>query len=138
VSEKNLRAAMVEANLELVEEAVAEGRLTQEQDHLIKQRIEERQILFPKLHRDQPLGQRIVRGSRAVTGAAAEVLGMEKGDLIAEVRSGKSLLQVALENGLTEEQFKADLLAQVQASLNELVVQEKLTGEQASCIFAGI
>lgn len=138
VSEDDLTAAMVAANMELVDEAVAEGLLTEEQGDLIKRRIEEKQILFPRMHRDHPPRHRIVKGAMLITGAAAEALDMEKEQLIAEVRSGKSLLEVALENGFREEQFKADLLGEAQATLDELVAEGKIAEEQATRIFESI
>ena len=64
-------------------------------------------------------------------GAAAEVLGMEKGELLQELQDGQTLAQVAEGKGRGVDEFKDDLLAQIEADLNGLVEEEKITQERA-------
>jgi len=62
--------------------------------------------------------------------SAAGVLGMEVSQLKGQLNSGKSLAQVAQEQGMSVEDFKAALIAAVDADLQAKVDEGKLTQEQ--------
>lgn len=134
ISEEELTTAMKEARLEMIDEAVAEGRLSEEQADRLRERVEAGAILplRPPAHHPRPgTCQRAVNFGLE---AAAQVLGMEKGQLIQEIRSGKSLAEVAEAQGMTVEEFKEAFLSQIETQLDELVAQGKLSGEQAERI----
>jgi hypothetical protein len=119
VSEDELRTAIDDARGETLDEAVAEGRLTERQ----AERMQERGFPFA--------GGRMLHGRGHVMDAVAEVLGMTPADLVAQLQDGNSLADVAEAQGMSVEDFKAALLAQVQAQLDELVAEGGLTQEQA-------
>ena len=135
ISEEQLRTAFQEAELELVDEAVAEGRLTPEKAERIRERISEGRI-FPPLGRPHHKPYPRVQG--LIVDSAATVLGMEKEALVEELRSGQSLAEVAEAQGMSVGDFKTALLAQVQANLNAKVAAGDLTQEQADRIFEEI
>jgi len=125
VSEDELQAAIDEARTETLDEAVAEGKLTEKQ----AQRLQEGDFPFrgfggPMRHRHGD-----------VMGAAAEVLGMTQADLMEQLRDGNSLAEVAEAQGKDLEAFKTELLAQVKTQLDELVAERDLTQEQADDVF---
>jgi len=60
---------------------------------------------------------------------------MPEDDLIEQLRDCNSLSEVAEDQGKDREAFKAELLNQVRAQLDELVVEDDLTQEQAAGIF---
>lgn len=134
VTEDELKTAMNEAQIETIDEAVAEGRITEEQGDRLKERAEDGGRLFPGFHRPGLFH----RGAHFVGDAAAEVLGMSKDDLMAELKDGKSLAEVAEAQGMDVEDFKAALLDQIGKQLDELVADEKLTDEQAEGILQRI
>ena len=70
--------------------------------------------------------------------AAAEVLGMPQDELMEQLRDGNSLAEVAEAKEMSVEDFKAALLDQVKAQLDELVAEGDLTQEQADEIFQNI
>ena len=123
VSEDELQTAVGEAKGEALDEAVAEGRLTEEQ----AERARESGFPFA--------GGRMGHGRGQVKDAAAEVLGMTQADLTEQLQDGNSLAEVAEAQGMSVEDFKAALLDQVQAQLGELVADGNLTQEQADDIF---
>jgi polyhydroxyalkanoate synthesis regulator phasin len=121
VSEDELQTAIDEARSETLDEAVAEGSLTEEQ----AERLQEGNFPF--------VGGRMGRGH--VMDAAAEVLGMTQADLMEQLTDGNSLAEVAEGQGMSVEDFKTALLDQVKAQLAELVTDGDLTQEQADDIF---
>jgi len=122
VSEDELQTAIDEARTETLDEAVDEGLLTEEQ----AERLQEGGFPF----RGRPR-----HGPGHVMDAAAEALGMPQDELMGQLRDGNSLAEVAEAQGKDLEAFKAELLDQVQAQLDELVAEDDLTQEQADGIF---
>jgi polyhydroxyalkanoate synthesis regulator phasin len=129
VTEDELAAAMKDAQFELIDEAVAEGRITQEQADAIKARAEESGNYFP--HRPGVDGKRACLAVKFTVRAAAEVLGMEHEALVEALQSGQSLAEIAEAQGMNVEDFKAALLEQAQEDLDALVAEGKLTQDQA-------
>lgn len=124
VSEDQLKTAIDEARTETIDEAVDEGLLTEEQ----AERMQEGGFPF----RGRPWhGPRHVH----VMDAAAQVLDMEKEELIEARQDGQSLAEIAEDQGMSAEQFTEALLDQVRPQLDELVADDKLTEEQAERIF---
>ena len=125
VSEDELKVAIEEARDETIDEAVAEGRLTEEQAERL------REGGFP-FHR------RLHRAGGHILDAAADVLEMEKDDLVAELREGNSLADVAAAQGIGVDGFKAQLLAEVQADIDAKVADGTITQEQADRLSEGL
>ncbi len=123
ISEEEFEAVIDEARTELIDEAVAEGRLTEEQ----AERLQERGFPFA--------GGRTGHGRGRVIEAAAEVLGVTQEELKDELKDGSSLAEVAEAQGMTVDDFKAELLYQLQALLDSDVADGTLTQEQADNIF---
>jgi len=122
VSEDELQTAIDEARTETLDEAVDEGLLTEEQ----AERLQDGGFPF----RGRPR-----HGPGHVMDAAAEALGMPQDELMEQLRDGNSLAEVAEAQGKDLKAFKAELLDQVQAQLDELVAEDDLTQEQADGIF---
>jgi len=147
IGEDELRSAMTEAEQEVIDERVAEGKLTAEQGEALKERIENGDLLAPL--RGKLAGQRgrfcdgvfdcIRDRVRAQDGrlpmeAAATVLDMEPEELLSELQEGKTLAEVA-EESMSVDEFTAAMLAQVRQELDALVAEGKLTQEQADANF---
>ena len=130
IGEDKLKTAVDEAYDETLDEAVTAGRLTQEQADTLKERGFDFAPQF-----GPGFGERGPRGGVQVMDAAATVLGMSVDDLMAELKDGKSLADVAAAKGISQEKLTADLLAQVKTQLDGLVSDGKLTQEQADNIY---
>ena len=129
VSEERMDSAVKDASLEMIDEALAEGQITEEQAGRLRERVEEYGFALPLRPR---WGHGVCQARvHFLLGAAGEVLDTEKGDLLQELRDGKTLVQLAEGKGMSVEQFKSDLLAQIEADLNELVEEGKITQERA-------
>ncbi len=127
VTEDELKTAIDEAKDETIDEAVDEGRLTEEQG----ERLKEGRFPFPGF------GGPLWHGLRHmhVMDAAAEVLEMDKDELMEQLRDGNSLADVAEAQGKDPEAFKTALLDKIKTQLDELVADGDLTQEQADEIF---
>lgn len=137
VSEEELQAAFDEARSEAIDDAVAEGSLTEEQAARLRERAEEG--LFPfGGERFHPRPGACHRGAGLILEAASQVLDIPKEELVEQLQDGASLAEIAEAQGLTGEEFEADLLAQIQVLLGEKVASGDLTQEQADRIFQGI
>ena len=133
VSEDELKGAIQDAKTETIDEAVADGRLTEKQGERLKERVGEGGFLFPPGL--PPDGLHMRGGPGFMVDAAAEVLGMTQADLMEQLKDGNSLAEVAQAQGKDLETFKTALLDQVQVQLGEVVAEGDLTQEQADDIF---
>jgi len=149
IGEDELRSAMTEAQEDIIDERVAAGDLTAEQGERLKERVEEKGLLGPRGGSGigdrfcdrvfDCIGDRIRdRDGRLPTEAAAAVLDMEPEELLDELKDGKTVAEVAEEQGMTVDEFTAALLAEVQQELDALVAEGKLTEEQANTIYERI
>jgi polyhydroxyalkanoate synthesis regulator phasin len=154
IGEDELRSAMTEAEQDILDEQVAEGKLTAEQGDALKERIEEKGLLGPRdrfgirdrfcEHVFDCIRKRVCNGaSDCVDGrvrdhtveAAATVLGLELEELVDELKDGKTLAEVAEEQGMAVDELTAAMLPEVRQELDALVAEGKLTQEQADANF---
>lgn len=137
VSEDQLTTAIKDARIEQVDEAVAEDRLTEEQAAKIKERIQESEYGFG-LGPGFGFG-RHHRGGAAILDAAAEVLGMEKADLVAALQEeDATLASVAEAQGKSGDTFKTELLAKVKENLDAKVADGTITQERADAKYSKV
>jgi hypothetical protein len=137
VTPEALTDAMKGAEFEIIDEAVADGRITEEQAAKLKERIEERGPMAGIRPRHGG-GKALCHGVRLVTGAAAGVLGKEPLQVVEAVKAGESLAEQAAAQGMAVEDFKSALLDAVKRILQAKVEEGKITQTQADRVFAGI
>lgn len=137
VTPEELTAAMTEAQFEIVDDAVSEGRLTEEQASKLKERMEENGPLSVIGRRDHE-GRRQCHRARLVATAAGDVLGKEPAEVAAAVKAGESLAEQAEAQGMNVDDFKVALLDAIKRTLQEKVDEGTITQVQADRIFAGI
>ncbi|UCH86668.1 MAG: hypothetical protein JSU97_09165 [Dehalococcoidia bacterium] len=156
IGEDELRSAVTEAEQDIIDERVAEGKLSEEEGEALKERIESGDLLAPLRrtlagprhrlceHVFDCIRERVCNGaSDCVDGrvrdhtveAAATVLGLELEELVDELKDGKTLAEVAEEQGMAADEFTAAMLPEVRQELDALVAEGKLTQEQADAIY---
>jgi hypothetical protein len=128
ISEDEFVDVWNESASELVSEGIEAGDIDPERGAALLERIEESDGLFtgPRHHRGHH-----APGKRLIGEAATTVLGLEDGALCEALMSGDSLLDVALANGFTEDQFTTDLLGEFQSILDEKVAADEIDQETA-------
>lgn len=128
---------------EMLKEAVESGRLTQEQADRILERLAEcdgEELRCLGLPFGPGLGMRgDFRmgggwwGSRGGLDAVAEVLGMDTDDLMAELRDGKTLAEIAEEKGVDFQAVQDAMIAQMEQKLQKAEDEGTLSPECAEC-----
>ena len=131
ITQEELEGAIDQTQLELVDEALADGRITEEQAAEIRTRIEsgEGSFFLKQAHRGHH------RGGDAV-GQVAEFLGLTPEEVAEALESGQTLVQVAEANGSTEEALAAFLLGELEARLAEAVESGKIDQARADEMLA--
>lgn len=149
VTPAQLAEAVKKVRLALVAEGLRDGQLSREQADRLTQRINAGQVggLAPGF--TWPKGAKVgatsggseksasapaLRG--AGTQVAARAIGITVDQLKVELRSGKSLAQVALERGIAREALKTRLSAEEQAAINTAVARGELTAAEAPQVAA--
>jgi len=149
VSSQELEDATKAAAVDQVDQALEDGKITQEQADAMNERIESGDApfflgpgVFGFRHEfggpggpegfDGP-GHHFFFGDKL--GSAAEYLGLTEDDLHEQLRAGKSLAEVAEAQGKSVDGLTAAILADAKSGLDEAVAKERLTQEQADAIY---
>jgi polyhydroxyalkanoate synthesis regulator phasin len=147
VEPSELSEALKEALKNRIDEAVDDGRLTEEQADELKQRIDENEYPLlggpwrfgldrhgAGLDRFGPLGH---LGDFRLLSTAASYLGMTEAELRAALED-KTLAEVAKEHGKTAAGLVQQLVATQTKRIDEAVADGKLTDDQATTLKAGL
>lgn len=142
ISSEELEEATKAAAVDQVDEALADGRITQEQADELKSRIEAGEapgFLVPGLFGfrghggpDGGPGAHMFFGDKL--SSAAEYLGLTEAELRVQLE-GKSLADVAEAEGKSVDGLKQAILAGAKSGLDEAVQDERLTQEQADAMY---
>ncbi len=144
VSRDQLSAAAKQAGQETVDKAVQDGKLPAEKADRLRERLEQGDFLVPGF-----LGGRDLRGKWPAKGiwlgrhdvvvdAMAQALGMSRDELLAAVKAGKSVSDLAQEKDVSADKIKEAVVAAVGQQLDEAVAAGKLTAEQAAQMRQGL
>jgi hypothetical protein len=121
VSEQELRDAFQAEALERLDQAVADGRLTEEQAAGIREDIESGEGSGFRAHHGPHHGP----GGPFALGlqTAAEYLELEPAALLEQLRSGKTLAEVAEEQGKSVDGLEDVLVAEARERIHEIVTE---------------
>jgi len=147
ISPEELEDATKAAAVDQVDEALADGRITQEQADELKARIESGEAPFflgpglfgfrghggPDGGFGGPGGHHMFFGDKL--SSAAEYLGLTEVELRVQLGDGKSLADVAEAEGKSVDGLKQAILAGAKSGLDEAVKDERLTQEQADAMY---
>jgi hypothetical protein len=130
---QTLRNAQQAALDQVLQDAVASGRITQEQADKIKD--------HPRLAR-AAIAKRGAEKIRAwfaeIFASAAGALGMTSDELKAELRTGKSVAEIASEKNVPLSDVKAAVTREVTNKVDEAAASGNLTQEQVDSILSGL
>lgn len=135
-----LLAAMKAEAKERVDAAAKDGRLPAETAARIKERIDEATLEHPsgllgKGPHGSRGGPRHHRGPRETGRVAADYLGLTRPELRAELAKGRSLAQIAKEQGKSADGLKDAILAKVKSKLDKAVADKRLTQAHAERLY---
>jgi hypothetical protein len=129
ISVEILKAAEKAARDQLIQEAVDAGRLTQEQADRLKnlELGQGRELLKGG---PGPFGG-FLHAVKSVLNAAAEVIGISEDEVIAGLREGKSLVEIADENGVDRDELKDGLIEKLTEAIEQAEANGRITSQQA-------
>lgn len=129
VSSDQLKSAVKDAALQTVDEQVAAGKLTQAQGDKITAAINSGK--YPQLarlfHGRQAILAQVRKG---IVVSSAKAIGIAPKDLAAELKSGKSIADVAGEHNVSLDTVKSQITSAFQTKLDQLVKGGKITQAQ--------
>lgn len=147
---EQVQQAIVGAANDTVDQAVQDGRLTQQQADQLKNQIANMQqqgilpgFLFPfgthpygeyGQFKQAPHSFYFGKGFTELN-SFANALNLQTNQLISELQSGKTLAQIAQEQGVDLATVKTYVLSDLQARLNQAVQNGNLTQAQATTIY---
>ena len=132
-----LKQAVKNAELQTIDDLVSDGTLTADQGAKIKDKINSS---------DGPGLGRFLRGARERRGdkherygrlragivkSAATAIGIGPGDLKQELKSGKSIAEVAAEHNVSLDAVKSQITSDAKGELDKLVHEGKISQERA-------
>lgn len=125
--------AVAQAQDQVVDEALAEGWLTEEQAELLQWRMDRApSVRMPGLDRGmRDFGRSLIRGGDNLLSIAADELGMSLTDLLTALEDGQSIAEVAEDKGIDTQVIVDAYLGQIQENLDEAVAEGHMTQTQA-------
>jgi uncharacterized protein YidB (DUF937 family) len=144
ISEEDLESAMTATQLELLDEAIADGDVDEEDAGAIREQIEsgDQQICLGFGFNKHLSGAFEKPGFLPAFGllsepaAVAEFLGVDPAEVLEAFAGGDSLAELAEANGKTRDELKAYLTERVQARLDEAVANGMLEQQNADELIA--
>ena len=135
ITQDELDAAIDQTQLEIVDEKVADGTLTEDQAAQIRERVESGESFFGAFgRRGHQMHQ---RGGGFHAGAnIAEFIGIEAEALREAIEGGQSVVQVAEANGVSEQELTGFLLGEIEAKLAEAVESGRIDQAKADEVLA--
>jgi hypothetical protein len=132
VSPDQLRSALEGAYGDQLDQAVEDGKLTQQQADAIKQRIRERGLPLggPMGGPDGPGFGHGGPGGPIGLDAAADYLGLTRAQLDRQLTSGRSLADVARAQGKSVDGLQQALLDAAKSDLDRAVADRRLTSDE--------
>lgn len=138
MSSDELETTIKETQAEVVDDAVANGRLTEEQGAVLKERIESNDGVVRLLPGPRGLGMHAFRQLDINLATIASELGMTTDELRTELASGSTLSEVITAHGSTVDAVVTALVADAETELAEAVANGNLTQERADQILANL
>src|SRR5437867_11858371 len=127
ISESQLTTAVKDSRIDIINEKLAAGEITQEQADRMKQRLENSDVGFDFDHYKE--GRCLA--ARFVIRATAQVLHIDAQQVLTQLQQGKSLAEIAQAQGTSVVDVRAALSNEVHSELQAKVDQGKITQAQA-------
>jgi hypothetical protein len=133
----DLQSAAQKAFGQTIDDSVKSGQLTQQQGDALKKKLADNSNLCSGAL--GAIGHRMAGPPAAKGNLMADVataLGLSQADLTAQLKSGKSVKDIAAAKGLDEAAFRTKFIAAVKSDLDAQVAAGKLTAQQEQAMLA--
>ncbi len=127
-------SAVEQARGQVVDDAVEEGWLTEEQAEMLEWRLQQAPELGRRGMMPRGLGEfdrRLKSGGARLLSIAADELDMSVTELLTELQDGKSIAEVAGDKGVDLQVIADACMAEVRESLDDAVADGRITQKRA-------
>ena len=136
ISVDQLNSALNNTDSALIDQAVADGKLTQTEGDNLKSKIDDDHNLFPVRG---GLGPRIEQRLKAgLVDEVAKVLNVDTSVVTDGLKNGDTLAKIANDHGMSTDDLKSALLAQTKTDLDAKVSSGDITQAQADKLYNGL
>lgn len=135
VSVDVLKGDIKESEKAVVDKALADGKISQEEADAAKTRIDAGEGIPFHFGFGDGRHHGFVRFAYNLVEESAKVLGIDESEVATSVRGGSSLEQIASDHGMSSDAFKTALLAQVKTDLDAKVASGDLEQARADEIY---
>lgn len=131
--DEEVRGAITQAQKDIINEALEQGRIGQEQANKALERVEKGGLFagIPRGPRLIPPRAKGLVAKQHIFKAAADFLSLPPGQLLKSLREGQSLAEVAQAQGKTREELKTAIVDSTKQALDKLVANGKLAQQRA-------
>jgi len=136
ISVEEYESAIDTAKEQVLEEAVEEGWLTEEQAERFQERFEAGREWMP--FRFPRVWKGMARTKHSLESVAAEQLGMTVEELIEQLEGGKTIAELAEEKGVESQAIVDAYVAGIREELDQAVADEDITQKQADAMLERI
>lgn len=131
-----LTQAIKTTELQIVDQMLTDGKINTDQAQQLKDRINNGQGLglgriLGAYKRGRQDGARLQRLKAGIVKSASTAIGVQPSDLRQELRSGKSIADVAAQHNVSIDAVKAQITSDAKAALNQAVQDGKITQPRA-------
>ena len=129
-----LKAAIKDAELQVIDDLVQQGTLTPEQGQAARDKINSGKVsgIGKILGARRPgVAARLAEIRAGIVRSAAAAIGIAPKDLVKELRSGKSIADVAGEHGVSLDTVKSKITSDAKAKLDKAVANGKIDQAKA-------
>lgn len=129
VSREDLDAALRQTGLDLLDQAVADGRITEDEAAKIRERIESGEGLFPFFGHHGGFRHGFMVGAKLDD--IASFLGVDLNVVTQGLQDGQSLAQIGEAHGKSRDELKGFMLSKLDERLSQAVADGTITQERA-------
>jgi hypothetical protein len=130
ISSSKLDSAAIAAAKQTIQDQVSAGKLTQAQADKIEAKLSSGNLCALGGGAAGGARGKVEVATRDYLAAAASALGLSEAQLMSDLKGGQTLSQVAAAQGVSEDQFKAKVVAALKPKLDAAVAAGKLTQAQ--------
>jgi polyhydroxyalkanoate synthesis regulator phasin len=131
ISVDELNEARLNARNALIDEMVAEGKISAEKGAELKAKDLGEGL---REHFGDRPGAKVVKALVNVFQSAADIVGVPVDELRERIAGGESLVEIAQSKGISEDKLKTDLTAKLTADINAAVANGDLPQERADVL----
>jgi uncharacterized protein YidB (DUF937 family) len=134
ISVDQLKQAIKDADLDMVDQALQDGKITQDQADQLRQRIEEGNGFGFRFRLNLGLKVERFESLQSIVNSVASELNLSPSDILDQLKQGKTLAEIADAQGVSRDDLKSTITTSVGEAVDKAVSDGTLTQDRADQI----